>query len=91
MRYIQGQVIESLSLKFSIENSAVNASSCEFLELLIVHIEDPGLSKALCEYLMEPLVRTLTHNVINFDYVMQVQLLNLFKTIFFNSSYINKN
>ncbi|EGR30936.1 n-terminal domain protein [Ichthyophthirius multifiliis] len=91
LKFIQGQVLESFSLKFQLENAAVNASSCEFLELLIVHIEDPQLSINLCEYLLEPLVKTLSHNVTNCDYVMQVQLLNLFKTIFFNSSYMNKN
>jgi hypothetical protein len=72
LRYIQGQALESLSLKFQIENAAVNASACEFLELLITHLEDPPLSLSLCEYLMEPLLTILGHCIANKDFVMQV-------------------
>lgn len=72
LRYIQGQALESLSLKFQVENAAVNASACEFMELLITHLEDPPLCLALCEYLMEPLLTILGHCITNRDYVMQV-------------------
>ena len=72
LRFIQGQALESLSLKFQVENAAVNASACEFLELLITHLEDSLLSLAVCEYLMEPLLCILNHCIINKDYVMQV-------------------
>ena len=59
LRYIQGQALESISLKFHLENAAVNASSCEFLEMLILHIEDPIISLAVCDYVMEPLLQIL--------------------------------
>ena len=41
---MEGFSLESLSTPFHIENSAVNASSCEFLEMLISHIDDPETS-----------------------------------------------
>jgi hypothetical protein len=44
LKYIQGQAIESLSLKFHAENASVNASSCEFLDSLIQNIESKTVS-----------------------------------------------
>ena len=59
--------------------------------MMITHLADPPLCLALCEYLTEPLLTILGHCITNKDYVMQVQLLNVFRTIFFHSSYIKKN
>jgi hypothetical protein len=47
LKYIEGQAIESLSKKFFVENSSVNSSSCEFLELLIAHIDNSQLSQSI--------------------------------------------
>ena len=87
LRYIQGQAIESLSLQFQLENSSVNASACEFLELLITHLENKENSARITHHIMEPLLLVLYHSIQNRDYVMQVQLINLMKVILFQSSY----
>ena len=87
LRYIQGQAIESLSLQFQHENASVNASACEFLELLITHLENKENSSRITHQIMEPLLLVLYHSIQNRDYVMQVQLINLLKVILFQSSY----
>lgn len=91
LRYIGGQALESLSFKFHVENASVNASACEFLELLITHIEDRQLSTMICNFVMKRLLNILKTSISNKDYVMQVQLLNMFKTIFFHSAFTQKN
>ncbi|CAK55597.1 unnamed protein product (macronuclear) [Paramecium tetraurelia] len=90
LKYVQGQAIESMSLKFYKENAAVNASACEYIELLIVNVENPIVSLKFAEYIMQPLQIVLYHAIENEDLVMQVQILNLFKVIFFNSSFRTK-
>ena len=87
LKYIQGHAIESLSPKFQIDNSSVNASSCEFLELLIIHLENKELSAHITHYIIEPLLIVLSHGIGSNDYVMQVQLLNLLNVILFQSSF----
>ena len=87
LRYIQGQAIESLSLKFQIENSSVRASACEFLEILITQLENKQNSARVIHYIMEPLLLVMHHSIQNRDYVMQVQLINLLKTILFQTNY----
>jgi hypothetical protein len=44
-----------MSLKFYKENAAVNASACEYIELLIVNVENPIVSLKFAEYIMQPL------------------------------------
>ena len=87
LKYIQGHAIESLSPKFQIDNSSVNASSCEFLELLITHLENKELSAYITHYIIEPLLIVLSHGIGSNDYVMQVQLLNLLNVILFQSNF----
>ncbi|KRX02740.1 Armadillo-type fold [Pseudocohnilembus persalinus] len=79
LKYIQGSALESMGIKFYVENGAVNASSCEFLEYLISHFEEPQFSMRLCQYILDPLMKVFNHVVLNQEYVMQIQLLNLFK------------
>jgi len=83
LRYIQGFAIESLAPQFQIDNASVNASACEFMELLITHVEHKDRSAKLTHFVMEPLLVVLNHTIANADYVLQVQLLNLLKVILF--------
>ena len=89
LKYIEGQAIESLSVKFHLENASVNASSCEFLELLITNMDNKETSQRIANYLIGPLLQVLDHSIENRDIVMQVQLLNILKVILFQSSYKN--
>jgi len=61
-----------MSVKFYSENAAVNASACEFVELLIIHIDHPAVSLRLAQYIMPSLQIVLYHAVENKDLVMQV-------------------
>ena len=76
-----------MSLKFRSENTSVNASACEFLELLVTNLDNAGVSLRLAEFIVPPLQVVLLHAVENSDFVMQVQLLNLFKVVFFSSAF----
>lgn len=87
LRYIQGEALESMSLKFQIENSSVNSSACEFLEILITQLESKQNSIRVVQHIMEPLLVVLHHAIQNRDYMMQVQLINLLKVILFQSNY----
>lgn len=87
LKYIEGQAIESLSVKFHLENASVNASSCEFLELLITNMDKSETSQKISNYLINPLLQVLEHSIANKDIVMQVQLLNILKVILFQSGY----
>lgn len=57
-------------MRFFSENAAVNASACEFIELLVIHIDNPIVSLRLTEYIMPPLQIVLYHAVENKDMVM---------------------
>jgi hypothetical protein len=58
-----------MSVKFHSENAAVNASACEFIELLIMNVDNPFVSLRLAEYIMPPLQVVLYHAVGNNDFV----------------------
>lgn len=59
-----------MSPKFYRENAAVNASACEYIELLVTNVEDPMVSLRFAEYIMEPLQIVLYHSIENEDLVM---------------------
>jgi len=81
--YLEGQAVESLSRQFSNENASVNVSSCEFLEILVTHLDVPALGLILLKNILLRLIRTLSHHLLPNDYVLQIQVVNLFKAIFF--------
>lgn len=41
-----------MSARFYRENAAVNASACEYIELLVTNLEDPLVSLRMAEYIM---------------------------------------
>ncbi|EGR29985.1 n-terminal domain protein [Ichthyophthirius multifiliis] len=84
MRFMQAQVLESQNLQFYAENQQINASACEIFELLIVHLDDAEECSIICQQQMEKILKLLRENIKNKDYVMQVQILNLLKVMFFN-------
>lgn len=57
---------------------------------MINYIDNPGLCFKLINYIMEPLSKVLNQAVANQEYITQIQLLNLLKTVFFNSSFRKK-
>ena len=57
LKFMEGKDLESVSRGFHLENQALNAASCEFLELLITRVEDAHVSMLLCKYLLTPLLQ----------------------------------
>ena len=58
-----------MSIKFMNESASVNASACEFLELLIQYIEDPKVSIQVAEIIFEEIILVMYHAVKNKDYI----------------------
>eukprot|EP00828_Plagiopyla_frontata_P022364 TRINITY_DN28949_c0_g1_i1.p2 TRINITY_DN28949_c0_g1~~TRINITY_DN28949_c0_g1_i1.p2 ORF type:complete len:253 (+),score=37.83 TRINITY_DN28949_c0_g1_i1:145-903(+) len=81
IKYVQGQANEALDKKFQQDNASVNASSCEFLELLINRIEQKSVQLQIILDIKQQLQIALKHAIYNKDFVLEVQLLNLMKCI----------
>ena len=75
-----------LNKKFENENYSVNAASCEFLEFLLSHINNNNLLISYATEINLPILLTLDEAIENNDEVMQIQLLNILKVLYFNSS-----
>ena len=89
LRFTQGKCVDSLSREFIRENYSVNASSCEFLEFLLNHIEDKNLLMQFALEINEPIVSLLDKAIEDNDEVMQVQLLSVLRVVYFNSSSVH--
>ena len=76
-----------MGIDFHVGNSSVNAASIEFLETFLGYIDNPQLCERFINFILTDLFHVLQQGVGNTEYIIQVQLLNLFKTIFFNSSF----
>lgn len=68
----------------------MNASAVELIETLLDYVDNPILCEKLIEYIMEYLFKVLHQVVLNKEYIMQIQLINLIRNIFFNSSFRKK-
>lgn len=90
VKFLQGIAIESMGLDFYTGNAGVNTSAIELLESMINYIDNPNLCSKLINYIMDPLSKVLNQAVTNQEFITQIQVLNLLKTIFFNSSFRNK-
>jgi hypothetical protein len=65
------------------KTAAVNASACEFMELLLKSVQEyRALSTELSHLLIEPLVETLKQAIINNNSALQVHLVHLLKVLF---------
>ena len=90
VKYVQGLALESMGIDFYTGNAGVNTSAIELLESLVNYIDSPELCQKLINYIMEPLSRVLVQAIQNKEYITQIQLLNLFRTLFFSSSFRKK-
>lgn len=81
LKFIEGPEIK----KSDIESSSVNASGCEFLESIINSLEPKLTSQRICTKIIEPLLEVLGNAIKNQNLIMQVQVLNILKVIFFHS------
>jgi hypothetical protein len=90
VKYIEGHAVESMGLEFYLGNSGVNASAVELVETLLDYIDNPVLCGKVLDYVNDFLFKVLGQVVGNREYIMQIQILNLLRNIFFNSSFRKK-
>ena len=66
----------------------MNASACEFMELILKSLEThPSTSNKIAHIIVDPLLRTFKQVIDNQNHAMQVHLLNLLKVIFFECNF----
>ena len=83
IRFIKGKFIQSINATFYKEHFAVNAASCEFLELMLSNIENKSRIFEISLTITEGILFILLENMLQDEVVMQVQLLNLLKVLLF--------
>ena len=71
MKYIKGQALESFSLRFIEENASVNASCCEFFELLLSNYGE-NVSQQIGEFIINDLVINLHYFIRNRQIINQI-------------------
>ena len=71
----------------------VNASACEFMELILKQVEKHGnISNRIAHMIVKPLIDTFHHLIEKNNYAMQVNILNLLHLIFNDCNFQgNKN
>lgn len=60
------------------------------IETLLDYIDNPILCGKLISFIMEYIFKVLHQVVLNKEYIMQIQLINLIRNVFFNSSFRKK-
>ena len=70
-----------MNAQFHNDNSQVNSTATEFLQLLITSVDNNVVLEQIIYSVMEPLLVVVKHSIENKDFVMQVQLLSLLKHI----------
>ena len=79
-----GQAVQSVDNGLYQESQTVNASACEFMELILKSLEaHPETSNKIAHIIVDPILRTFKQVIDNQNHAMQVHLLNLLKVIFF--------
>ena len=91
LRFIQGKFIESVSQQFYKENFSVNAAACEFLEFLLNFIEPKSKVMDISQSIVEPVLYILQESINSDDEVMQVQLINLLKSLLISTANVHDN
>jgi hypothetical protein len=64
------------------ETLTVNASACEFMELILKQVEKYStISNKIAHIIIKPLIETFYHVIKNKNYAMQVNIINLLDLI----------
>jgi hypothetical protein len=84
LQFIQGQAVESFNEKLYTDSQTVNASACEFMELILKNLDyNKEISNEVAHIIINPILQTFEQVILNKNIAMQVHLLNLLKVIFF--------
>ncbi|CDW85800.1 n-terminal domain-containing protein [Stylonychia lemnae] len=90
LQFIMAQAVESVNEKPYLyqESQTVNASACEFMELILKSLEqNKEMSNEIAHIIIDPIIRTFRQVIDNQNHAMQVHLLNLLKVIFFQCNF----
>ena len=86
--FTQGQCISELSSSFKKINLSINASSCEFLEFFLSHIDNPNIIMSFAKNINFPIILLIDKALDdkNKNNVMQVQLLSVLRVLYSKTS-----
>lgn len=88
LQFIIGQAVESLDSTLFQESQTVNASACEFMELIMKSIHTyKDLSIEITHLIINPLVKALRQAINSRNNAQQVHLLNLLQVIIIEGNF----
>ena len=89
--FTQSQCNPSLSSDFKKTNLSINATSCEFLEFLLSHANNPDIIMSYAKSINSPILQLMDKALDdkNKNNVMQVQLLSLLRVLYFKTSSVH--
>jgi len=89
--FTQGQCNPSLSEAFKKTNLSINASSCEFLEFMLSHVDNPDIIMSYAKNINFPILLLIDKALDdkNKNNVMQVQLLSVLKVLYFKTKSVH--
>lgn len=67
----------------NLDNPGVDLAACEVLEVLIKNINSSELSNHVLKYNINDLLNSLHFATVNEEHLLQIQILNLLKIVFF--------
>ena len=89
--FTQGQCNPDLSSAFKKINLSINASSCEFLEFILSHVNNPHIIMAYAKSINFPILLLIDKALDdkNKNNVMQVQLLSVLRVLYFQTKSVH--
>ena len=89
LKFTQGQCTEKLSKNFQKNNYSINATSCEFLEFLLSHVNETEILMKIAIKINLPILILLDNAIEKNNEVMQVQLLSVLKVLYFSTKSVH--
>ena len=89
LKFTQGRSKEDFSEAFKLAGLSINASSCEFLEFLLSHVNNPEIIMKYANKLNLPILTLIDEAIDNNNGVMQLQLLAVLKVFYFTTAPIH--
>ena len=89
LKFTQGKSKDELNESFKKENSSINSTSCEFLEFLLSHINNPETIMEYAKIINLPIIKLIDKAIDNNNEVMQLQLLSVLRVLYFKTSPIH--
>lgn len=83
VKFIVGQLKNEQVSRFSSDTHSVNATACEFLELILKSSKDSERAAEVGHEIISRILKALSTTIEKKDNAMQVQILNLLKVILF--------